>query len=140
MREILFRGKTQDGKWAYGIPVVLGGRTYILSDFRYGGAYIDKKVIGETVGQFTGLTDKNGKKIFEGDIIQCEAYDHEFEDEYLSNSKIVVGYESGYFYPFHLNGGWRSGIENAEVIGNIHDKPELLEDEDGNESGGKGSA
>ena len=132
MREILFRGKTQDGEWAYGIPVVLGGRTYILSDFRYGGAYIDKKVIGETVGQFTGLKDRHGKKIFEGDILR-----HKYGLTFNKLYTIVFDYGAFCFktdrYITPLGDsefgivGSNCLIDDCEVIGNIHDNPELLE-------------
>jgi uncharacterized phage protein (TIGR01671 family) len=125
MREILFRGKTQGGEWAYGIPVVLGGRTYILSDFRYGGAYIDKKVIGETVGQFTGLKDRHGKKIFEGDIVRFShpAYDEDivgFIDWEDNECGFVIRSNGGYAIIAYIG-------EFYEIIGNAHDNPELLE-------------
>ena len=122
MREILFRGKrTDDGEW-------MCGNLTVWSD---GSASIDSEptasspmyaVIPETIGQYTGLTDKNGKKIFEGDILNGLLSLH-------PDRKIFrVDYECTGFYFFDEDGvGWHPDhIVDYEVIGNIHDNPELL--------------
>lgn len=122
MREILFRAKAKDGKWYFGDLVQFNsGMVYVQSK------EVDKSnyVIPESVGQFTGLTDKNGKKIFEGDIILFShpAYKKEFS-VCVKWNKDEVGFEA-------VNGDWVDCLgydsEFHEVIGNIHDNPELLE-------------
>lgn len=118
MREILFRGKRVDnGEWVYGDLFSLFERPCI----KFGGT--DKEIVGvkaETVGQYTGLTDKNGVKIYEVDILKVIAGKH---------TKICrVIFQDGAFVGIDEDGGecdFRYLI-NLEVIGNIHDNAELL--------------
>jgi uncharacterized phage protein (TIGR01671 family) len=130
MREILFRGKEiETGEWITGSLLsgyLENGRTQILNHDN--GDWED--VIPETFGQFTGLTDKNGKKIFEGDILHSN---------YHSEYDKAVFFDNGRFrWKFiHSCGIYDAGSENCvcfqkealggqRIIGNIYDNPELL--------------
>lgn len=133
MREILFRGKRIDnGEWVEGyyspvrLPIV-GEIGHFINENGYRAIEVKK----ETVSEFTGLKDKNGKNIFEGDIIAID------EDSiyYHTASGIVRTYK-GMWVSFYLpdaHGGdcydeiYRINSER-EVIGNIFDNPELLEE------------
>ena len=126
MREILFRGKRSDnGNWIQGSLFVRIYESYIIP---LPIITSKSKVDHETVGQFTGLTDKNGKQIFEGDII---LFDYIGANRGV-NGKAAVDFNNGKFGVFW---GWHKdfvpldGFANTtlEVIGNIHDQPELLE-------------
>ena len=136
MREILFRGKNAKGEWEYGNLLIQSNDT--SSDYLYQIVPISLHekvspfdfVIPETVGQYTGLTDKNGKKIFEGDIVKAETYNGKYYEE-------VVG--TIIYIPAHMAFGIYNeqereidiidtGYHNLEIIGNIHDNPKLLED------------
>lgn len=144
MRDILFRGKRIDnGEWVEGQTIVvihqddndlifmpqhgedvkadpMEGNDRALTSI-YGNYY---QILPQTVGQYTGLSDKNGKKIFEGDIIQCFWY--------VTGEKIIGSVE---FYEHtakycvrgsnHLVGLYQCRM--IENIGNIHDNSELLE-------------
>lgn len=140
MREILFRAKRLDnGKWVEGWIVPVSHNTYLkgfeiinseginYDEFdNYVPSYSSEVVDPETVGQFTGLLDKNGKKIFEGDIVV-----HEVQKGILFN-KGVINWDA-------KNARWAHQLNTMnpclcmfdssshEVIGNIHDNPELLE-------------
>jgi uncharacterized phage protein (TIGR01671 family) len=109
MREILFRGKQADGMWVYGD---------LLFDIAY-------PVDPSTIGQFTGLTDKNGKRIFEGDILDCGdriVYVKWHEKRGQWDSEFIR-------YVHELSSNGITPVEwkfRAEKIGNIHDNPELL--------------
>lgn len=135
MREILFRGKRLDnGEWIDGSLWLYGEDAHIFGgpDFPYGCLW--HKVDPATVGQYTGLTDKDGKRIFEGDIVRFFERQFGGEDAPVIQS---VGYEEGGFcvHRYFLNNWLRNAIngniqlEGIEVIGNIHDNPELMEEE-----------
>lgn len=126
MREILFRGKAIDGNWYYGVPLVF------TEDFVCMTAphTYNKSVIPSTVGQFTGLTDKNGNRVFEGDIIRITAFAPRIlmgvvlwsEDD---QCYIIAKDQSG---QCHIDDFGNYGKPKYyEVIGNIHDNPGLLE-------------
>lgn len=138
MREILFRGKRKDNReW------IEGGIYYQKSDdvkeeaiYIIGGSLNDVgsayEVIPETVGQYTGLTDKNGKRIFEGDIVKHHNQNpiKEFSIDIGSvfyYSKTCRFLRTSKLFPdecLEIN-----SICEYEVIGNIHDNPELLKGE-----------
>ena len=119
MREILFRGKKlYDGSWEYGFlswSDTPRGRSYFVNN---------NIVEPETVGQFTGMTDKNGTKIFERDIVV---------NKNIHGKKWIVEYRTDSEYVgFVLKEIGTNGISlftswnDIEVIGNIHDNKELL--------------
>ncbi|MBQ8435330.1 MAG: hypothetical protein IJX24_04915 [Oscillospiraceae bacterium] len=135
MREILFRGKRVDnGDWVEGW--FCGGTCiHPFAKTVKSSQIIDKdlfwhEVIPETVGQYTGLTDKNGKKIFEGDYIVCsQSIESNHIDKYIEMGYVEMKHgafglhrKQGYYRPFK---DWLEDYE-YEVIGNIHDNPELL--------------
>lgn len=130
-REILFKGKRADnGKW------ITDSETYIcdgdgiwLSDENLNVV----KVITETLGRYVGLTDKNGRKIYEGDIVKTKYYGKLSADgrvNFADYDVFEISYDKGAFCTnnnmrlFSLrtlnNSSW------LEVIGNIHDNPELV--------------
>ena len=122
-REILFRGKSiQNGKWLYGniqIPEAPYDE-YFMWDNEW-----QMQVDPDTIGQYTGLIDKNGKKIFEGDIIESKRYRH-----IVMYDKNLAGFCSANVkYPEDLCGLNQQWINECGkvVIGNVTDNPELME-------------
>ncbi len=142
MREILFRGKQKEnGEWVEGFPVRIydyGGLVWDMHPFNTN-LEVTHSVIPNSIGQFTGLTDKNGTKIFEGDMFRmdeddiavvifkdgcfrleihgmCGTYTESGFDECGGGYGIIECDPIDWYY-----------IRDMEVIGNIHDNPELLD-------------
>ena len=156
MREILFRGKRTDcWEWVEGYLNQHRGRVifdcccnainandYYINDWTekldtdlYGCVY---KVDPETVGQYTGLTDKNGVKIFEGDIVRYGTNTNRADNKEIHEVVFETRGGSGYFgIRISEIETWNFCLEVPaklmEVIGNIHDNPEILKVGDNNE-------
>ena len=150
MREILFRGKRIDsGEWVYGTmyKIAIDINPFILTVGKRGCSY---QVDEETVGQYTGLIDKNGVKIFEGDIVDlfgmngkvvqdCGAFGIAFMktiDYDLLESKMPFNNSANFCFSDNFISLWEifwnyeqddNPLYDVEVIGNIMDNPELLE-------------
>lgn len=118
MREILFRGKDDiSGEWITGF----------LVDEKHIGNFVEANpIIPETVGQYTGLKDKNDKKIFEGDIVRTyrneDTFDLMMAVWYEDSASFVLASQYGFYCCESLT---NSHIY-LEIIGNIHDNLELL--------------
>ncbi len=150
MREILFRGKRIDnGEWAEGLycKIKTGHYTNIRTNIRFVEEYKDCiikefsdggitwcEVIPETVFQYTGLTDKNGKKIFEGDIVECRARKDGYDKYKVVWCKDYADFrieplDFGVQFPIaDYEGEYIQGAKYS-VIGNIFNNPELTGDQ-----------
>lgn len=156
MREILFRGKRADnGEWIEGYYAKQSNHACFAHELKYQhfifkdvcldfnlGGLQEFEIIPETVGQYTSLTDKNGVRIFEGDIVKCTDTINDFE----FNAVVEFGNPNGEYnwgYQLKFISGEESNFDilcwvdmeetgaYIEVIGNIHDNPELLEGGEG---------
>ena len=134
IREVIFRGKGADnGEWVEGD--VLQTRYHsghieyqIMPQTPVSSAY---PVLPETVGQYTGLTDRNGVRIFEGDICRFKRFNDIYIGKIVFNVKtasFVMWYQSivGAYGEKATHKMLLSVCDGIEVIGNIHDNPELL--------------
>ena len=129
MRDIIFRGKrTDNGEWVYGAPTkdshgetVMVESVYECEEYNCRGAnclYVDEN----TVGQYTGLTDKNGTKIFEGDIVKIKG-----KIRYIFYGTSSFRHTNYGEYAAELQDVFTE--KYCEIIGNIYDNPELLRSE-----------
>lgn len=143
MRKILFRGKLLNTeKWIQGFYCAMEATTYAveedyknypvpthhciavdeMTDWGLPNKLVLYEVDSATVGQFTGLTDKDGKKIFEGDICKVDGLIYKVAFNYAEWRFEIIS-SKVYCYPaFYSHCGG-----DCEIIGNIHDNPELLE-------------
>jgi|LSQX01.1.fsa_nt_gb uncharacterized phage protein (TIGR01671 family) len=141
MREILFKGKTKmqvrtyncgkkDNEWVYGHYYDKVGLP-IIRQFELDRAdYVEYEVDRETVGQYTGLKDKNGNRIFEGDIVKF-AFRYGPNREKSVNENLIVKWSDEFLSYEFSKSKWDacfiSGLKNDfEVIGNIHDNKNLI--------------
>lgn len=122
-REIKFRGQQiNTKKWVYGYLYRNKGLYVICENIRYAE---EEPIFLDTVGQYTGLHDKNGKEIYEGDIVQGLFADQ--EELEIKGQVIYSNGQASYIIIASNNDEWELGyLDNLEVIGNIYDNPELL--------------
>lgn len=141
MREILFRGKDFSGvlnhSWIFGsLDTTENEYTIMIYPDRFGNKcriFVDPK----TVGQYTGLTDKNGKKIFEGDVLRVKGHDYDYNLNFDYTTTVFsvyhalcVAVRNNIFDFLPIDFAYKTWHEmgcEIEVIGNIHDNPELEE-------------
>lgn len=126
MREILFRAKTISGNWVNGLLANKDDKWYISNKAGRPFAY---EVRPETLCQFTGLCDKNGKRIWENDVVWlvCDGKEHIYQivwDNSELDFKATKGEEN-----YGTNYEYLLCCDEIEVIGNIFDNKELLQEE-----------
>ena len=127
-REHLYKAKRKGSnkEWIEGYYAKIGDRHFILTAFGANKGFTDfVEINSDTVCEYTGLQDKNGKKIFEGDIVQCLeteccgyiSWDDEETGFYFMVLLEDGGYEEEHLYDY---------VDELEIIGNVFDNPELL--------------
>lgn len=137
-RQIIFRGyNLKNQKWLYGYYFVNRGLHFICPEGFANplASWEDFVVEEESVGEWTGLKDKNGSQIYEGDIVKAPLLDPIFGD-ILSDAfdNVVISFHNGSFVVAYYKGRHKIYLQDLfdkiEVIGNIYENEELLEDEE----------
>lgn len=130
-RTIKFRGKRLDnGEWVYGdLEYNRAKNIARIHTYDEDGEYlIQHSVDPATIGQFTGLLDKNGKEIYEGDILMLGSSDAGICEVKWNESQLAFCIR--FYYERNLGtrplGAWARDGKNIAILGNIHDNPELL--------------
>lgn len=130
MREILFRGKrTDNDEWVKGFYCMFNGKKHLIytgyAEVDCGDYYPDAfEIDPSTVGQYTGLTDKYGEKIFEGDIVKRNWLGgiYHYGICYDKGLASFIGQRNAKFVTFDYD------ADEFEIIGNVYDNPELLKE------------
>lgn len=131
-REIKFRGKSlSDGKWYYGYFGMTEKKTCYIDVYNetpYGHTHDHIIVVPETVGQFTGLTAKNGAEIYDGDILNYGFKSNDlvkFSFHKIS-SPAQGGSDEYEYYGYNNISAYRGDYNKSTIVGNIHDNPTLI--------------
>jgi len=127
MREIKFRGKGKDiEEWIYGYYWKQRDDKHWIRPVEAIGSF-SIQVIPETVGQYTGLKDKNEKEIYEGDIIKSPVWKWTNKIiKFQEGSFIIANSKGSNYKPSRVLNRHKIRHENIEIIGNIYENPELI--------------